>query len=72
MGFHVETEFLTLKEAASFLKISVATLNRVMREGKIPSYKIGGRRLFDKAELVEWVKKHRSSFGTQAEGDAES
>ncbi len=59
----METEFLTLKEAASFLKISVATLNRVMREGKIPSYKIGGRRLFDKVELVEWVKKHKSSFG---------
>jgi excisionase family DNA binding protein len=67
----VETEFLTLKEAASFLKISVATLNRVMREGKIPSYKIGGRRLFDKAELIGWVKKHKSSFGAQSEAGEE-
>jgi len=65
----VETEFLTLREAATFLKISVATLNRVMREGKIPTYKIGGRRLFDKVELVNWVKEHRSSFGDQAEND---
>ena len=65
----METEFLTLREAATFLKISVATLNRVMREGKIPTYKIGGRRLFDKVELVNWVKEHRSSFGDQAEND---
>jgi excisionase family DNA binding protein len=59
----LETEFLTLKEAAEFLKIGVATLNRWMREEKIPSYKVRGRRLFDKTELIEWVKKHRSSFG---------
>lgn len=67
MGCHVETEFLTLKEAANFLRITVTTLNRVMREGQLPSYKIGGRRLFDKAELIEWVKKHKSSFGVQKE-----
>ena len=67
----METEFLTLREAAGFLRISVATLNRVMRGGSIPSYKIGGRRLFDKTELVEWVKRHRSSFGVQTKGDAE-
>lgn len=59
----MESEFLTLKEAAKFLKIGVATLNRFLREEGIPSYKIGGRRLFEKNELVEWVKKHRSFFG---------
>ena len=59
----MESEFLTLKEAAKFLKIGVATLNRFLREEGIPSYKIGGRRLFDKVELIEWVKKHKSSFG---------
>ena len=31
----METEFLTLKEAANFLRITVTTLNRVMREGAI-------------------------------------
>ena len=61
----METEFLTLKEASEFLKIGVATLNRWMREGKIPSYKIGGRRLFDKTELIECVKNNRSFFGTR-------
>lgn len=63
----MEAEFLTLKEAANFLRITAATLNRVMRQGKLPSYKIGGRRLFDKAELIEWVRNHRSTFGAPEE-----
>lgn len=63
----METEFLTLREAAKFLKIGVATLNRWMREESIPSYKVRGRRLFDKAELAQWVKTHRSSFAIQHE-----
>jgi excisionase family DNA binding protein len=67
----METEFLTLKEASKFLRISVATLNRFMREEKIPSYKVGGRRLFDKTELIEWVKEHRSSFSDEAEANKE-
>lgn len=67
----METEFLTLKEAAEFLKITVATLNRWMREEKIPSYKVSGRRLFDKVELVDWVKQHRSSFGDPVEANEE-
>lgn len=61
----MEAEFLTIKEAARFLRVSVATLNRFMREEKMPSYRIGGRRLFDKVELIEYVKSHRSSFGAR-------
>ena len=63
----MESEFLTIKEAAKFLKIGVATLNRFLREEGIPSYKIGGRRLFEKNELVEWVKTHRSFLGDREE-----
>jgi excisionase family DNA binding protein len=63
----LESEFLTIKEAAKFLKIGVATLNRFLREEGIPSYKIGGRRLFEKNELVEWVKTHRSFLGDREE-----
>ncbi len=63
----METEFLTLKEVSKFLKISVATVNRFMREERFPSYKVGGRRLFDKAEIIAWVKSHKSSFRDQEE-----
>lgn len=61
------SEYITLKEAAKFLRIGVATLHRLLKEEAVPTYKIGGRRLFDKSELDDWVKKHKSSFGAQKE-----
>jgi excisionase family DNA binding protein len=63
----VDPEFLTINEASRFLKISVSTFNRLFRKENIPTYKIGGRRLFEKNELVEWVKKHKSHPMTKEE-----
>ncbi|MCK4488272.1 MAG: helix-turn-helix domain-containing protein [Desulfobacterales bacterium] len=37
-----------------------ADRHRLIRQNRIPSYKIGARRLFDKDELIEWVKTQRS------------
>lgn len=54
-----EEKYLTVEETSKFLKISISTLNRLIKHNRIPSYKIGERRLFDKDELVEWVKTHR-------------
>ena len=50
---------MTLKEASKFLRIGVMTLNRLIRNEGLPSYKIGGRRLLEKVELIKWVKKHK-------------
>jgi excisionase family DNA binding protein len=61
----VDPEFLTINEASRFLKISASTFNRLFRKENIPSYKIGGRRLFEKTELVEWVKQHKSQATTK-------
>jgi excisionase family DNA binding protein len=52
--------FLTFIEAAQFLRLSKPTVERFVAEGKIPSYKVGKRRLFDRDELIEWVKSHRN------------
>jgi len=57
-----EEKYLTLQETSKFLKISVSTLNRLIRQNGIPSYKVGDRRLFDKDELVKWVRTQRSEF----------
>ncbi len=54
-----EGEYLTIEETSKFLKISRSTLNRLIRQNMIPSYKIGDRRLFSKGELVEWVRTQR-------------
>jgi excisionase family DNA binding protein len=55
-----EEKYLTVKETSTFLRISVSTLNRLVRQKEIPSYKVSYRRLFDKDELVEWVRAQRS------------
>jgi len=57
-----EEKYLTFQETSKFLKISISTLNRLVRQNGIPSYKVGRRRLFDKDELVEWVRTQRSEF----------
>lgn len=56
----VDEKYLTIREVSKFLKISTATLNRLVKQNKIPSYKVGDRRLFDRDELIEWVRNHRA------------
>jgi hypothetical protein len=31
----------------------------MIRKGMVPSYKIGGKRLFNRKELLQWVKSQR-------------
>jgi excisionase family DNA binding protein len=55
----MDKKFLTFSETAELLRISKPTVERLVAEKIIPSYKIGKRRLFDPEELIEWVKSHR-------------
>jgi excisionase family DNA binding protein len=54
--YKLENKFLNIKETSKFLKMSVSQINRLIKKGIIPSYKVEGRRLFDCDEIVEWVK----------------
>ena len=38
---HFKTPFLTLQQAADYLRIHYITLYRHVRSGKIPSFKVG-------------------------------
>jgi len=51
--------FLNIKEVSQLLKMNVSTINNFIKEGKIPSYKVGKRRLFKKEELIKWVESQR-------------
>ena len=53
-------KFLTYAEAIKFLKLSRTTIDRLIARKGIPNYKVGKRRLFDRDELIEWVKSHRN------------
>ena len=52
-----QDEFLlTRKEACQLLRISDATIHRLLKTKSIPAYKIGRHWKFIKSELLEWVK----------------
>ena len=47
---------LTVPEAALFLRISESIVRRLIRERRIPYFKIEGRYLFYRALLEEWMR----------------
>lgn len=53
---------ITTKEAKEFLGIGTTTLSYMVKNGELPSYKIGHKRMFILAELMAWVKERRQ-FG---------
>jgi excisionase family DNA binding protein len=57
---YMDKKFMTLSDAMNLLSLSRQTINRFIARGEIPNYKVGKRRLFDRVELIEWVKSHRS------------
>jgi len=50
------TNWLTLEEAAQYLKMGKSTLYDLARKGNIPAHKMGREWRFDAAELDEWLK----------------
>ncbi|MBW7866929.1 MAG: helix-turn-helix domain-containing protein [Brumimicrobium sp.] len=48
-----EVELLTPKETAEFLKISLPTLHRWQKKGKVKCYGISGSRYYKRSELLE-------------------
>ena len=49
------TELLTSREAAEYLKISRATLQRLSRAGEIPAIRIGKLWRYRKSDLDAWA-----------------
>ncbi len=52
-------DILTIKELAVYLKIPKSTLYKLVREGKIPSQKIGRHWRFQKAAIDNWLSEVR-------------
>jgi|DewCreStandDraft_1066081.scaffolds.fasta_scaffold01933_4 excisionase family DNA binding protein len=50
-------ELLTAQEASNYLKISVRTLYKHIKEQRIPAFKLGRSWRFLKSELDNWLKQ---------------
>ena len=49
----IQSDYLTVKEAAQALKICTQTLWRLIRDGKVPCRMIGGKKLIPKSFVYE-------------------
>lgn len=48
---------LTIEELSLYLKIPKSTLYKLVREGKIPSQKVGRHLRFHRESIDEWLKR---------------
>lgn len=57
-------DWITTKQLAQHLGVSTGMVNN-LRISKIPYYKIGGKILFKKQEIDEWIEKSRHKSGSE-------
>jgi len=55
----LEKRYLSMNDASEYLSLSKITLHRLIHAGKIPSYKVGKKRLFDMHELDQWMQSKK-------------
>jgi excisionase family DNA binding protein len=60
---HDQIHLLTLTEAADILHVSTRTLQRMIRSGELPAFKVGGQWRVRETQLRQWVESRESSRG---------
>ena len=58
-------DVLTIDELSAYLKISKSTLYKLVREGRVPSQKVGRHWRFHRDAIDAWLKEHGTSAGEQ-------
>lgn len=61
MNYIFETNFLNVKEASVFLKISSLTVYKYISKKKIKAVRIGGRYLINKSSLDNFTEKEKAN-----------
>lgn len=56
----ITDEILTLKEVAEYLKLAEKTVYRLVAEGKLPDFKVGGSWRFKKCDIENWIETSKS------------
>lgn len=64
--------FLTIEEAATFLKISIHTIYSKVSKKELPSMKRNGRLYFSNLDLVNYLKSGRKLTNDEIDASAEN
>jgi excisionase family DNA binding protein len=57
----LKTDIITIRELSAFLKMAEKTLYRLVAEGSIPGFKVGGAWRFRKSEIDRWIIKQENN-----------
>ena len=57
----MNTDIMTIKEVAEYLKLTEKTAYRLAAEGKIPGFKVGGSWRFRQKEIDAWIKQQMTN-----------
>ena len=57
MQTKMQTDIMTIREVAAYLKLTEKTAYRLSAEGKIPGFKVGGSWRFRRSEIEGWIDK---------------
>ena len=62
-----ESEILTLREVADYLKVADRTIYRLASAKKIPAFKVGGTWRFSRLDIDAWIKQQSAveQFGRE-------
>jgi excisionase family DNA binding protein len=53
----MDQEIMTVEDIAKYLRLTKITVYKLLKEGKIPGYRIGGSWRVNKKELLEMIGK---------------
>ena len=51
----MNTDIMTIKEVADYLRLTEKTAYRLAAEGKIPGFKVGGSWRFMRGDINNWI-----------------
>lgn len=64
-------EWMTVKDVATYLKLSPDLIYRLAQRGKIPAYKVGNRWRFKKTKVDHWMEGMKVSSPEDVLAEAE-
>ena len=63
-----QSEILTIREVAEYLKVTERTIYRLAAAKKIPAFKVGGTWRFSRADIDVWIKQQSTVDQSDGEG----
>lgn len=59
----MDSDIMTIREIAEYLKLTEKTAYRLTAEGKIPGFKVGGAWRFKRSDIDAWIETKKTERG---------